>query len=183
MTGVQTCALPISIVMSSEKKFYLFYREDDKYLYGKMLSVYDTNTDVVESNFKLLSDIYNSGEVIEAISLSKNKIYVIYSAYSDNMLIASIFNVKDEDITLYCKDDISTVRDNNNINIFITLLYKNRFLIANNHDNKLFAVMLDNSFNVKKHENELEEIIGIAKTAGTAGEIIKVYVPKIEEEV
>ena len=126
----------------------------------------------------VLSNVTGSGYIISTATLSKNKVFIVYSYNTDYLLYSMICTIKDNAITVSMNTELKNEKNAGNI-ILATLLHKNKIFIAHIDSSTYLYGML---FNLNEYIQQLttstDDIYGIAKTNGTEGDMVDIYRPE-----
>lgn len=193
------------ILVNSTTILYL-YKIDDTAIYGIVLQI-NTNGSVRIGEKTILNgpSSLNNSIVRPIMNLSNNNVYYIFNSEilatdetnRKSKLIGNILKIDDLDIKFLKTETIKELENTSKSDSFfeyitpIDLENNNFDLIVENIDKtlnrrvlKYFSLdIIINYINqlINKINSKESKILGIAKTAGTASQTIKVYVPKIEE--
>lgn len=132
----------------------------------------------------------NAGKNSLPVFLDKNNVFIQYtrksisSSSSNYNLYGIICRLYDTEVTLKTTKKFDTASISNDALDFATVLANDNSLLTIYHyttGRKVNPLLIDYSANKINKSNGFEiDLLGIAKTSGTAGQKIKVYTPKIE---
>lgn len=151
------------------------------YLYGIVCNI--NNTTITKGTDTQLKDTICSTSLI---LLSNNKVFIIYDNNTSNKyLYGMICTIEGKEITKKTDIQLSTIK-NTAYSKSAILLLDNKVFIAHSYgENYYLYGMICNmeEGNVTQIKSSSDKILGIAKTKGTEGETVQVYVPKLAEYI
>ena len=165
-----------AVALSDSKVFIAHNRDSDYYLYGMVCTVSGT-TITAGTDTQLSTETY-SGAVISAVALSDSKVFIAHSYGSYYYLNGMVCTVSGTTITAGSDTSLVTTSDAGFV-ISAVALSDSKVFIAHSYDADsyyLYALTAKSSIGTT---TSADDISGVAKTSGAAGETIQVYVPDV----
>lgn len=172
-----------------ENKIFIFYGHNSntsatQFLYGMLCKI--ENEMITTGERTDLETRYNHTNSISTVLLNGNNMLAVgsgrYEGYSDIHLYKTLYKISEMNIIPEEEKRINSSL-NRSEQTKIELLNKNTIFIItgngspNEKDNSLLYGIIGNINMINKTDRIQDNIIGIAKTKGTAGQTIKVVVP------
>lgn len=171
----------LSIAKLTENRVLLLYGDDDNYLIGQLCDI-TSDTSVSKGSAYKLSSMANSGKVISAVALSKNRVLIIHGD-SNNYLYSQLWDIKDSGLIIYTSPHatykLSSVENSGSTISAVALSEKDIFITHSSGSNYyLYGMVLGYLANiVKTITSSTEKIGGVAITSGQNGEMITTVRP------
>jgi hypothetical protein len=147
-------------------------------LYGSIVTI--NEDDSVSATTTKLFDKAGTGRYSSCFSLGNNEVFIAHSYDSNFHLYVSTVTINEDDtITV---NSTTKLKNYLGVGIICKQLNDGKVFIAHQDEEEIEfygTTYLFNNYAVKYNNNTLETINGVAKTGGTAGETIEVYVPNV----
>ena len=177
-TNIHT-STPISTIKLSDNKVFIAGINANS-LYAIICSI---NGALIEQGVEILLGDSNTYK-ISTLNLSENKLLIIQGGV--NPLLGTICTIDGTNIILDKNISLNEEKESGWVIAAINLI-ENKIFVAYNREGSvnttLYAMILTTLNEVKNIKNSIDEIFGIAKTKGTEGQTVKVYVPKLPEYI
>lgn len=174
-------ARTINVVKLSEDKVFITHGNNSGISNSKLKSLVCTVNGLTINNGtdNLLSSTNGSGYIFSTVALSKDRVFITHLEGSTYYLACVMCTITNTTITKETSTTLSSV-GNSGRGISNTLLSNSKLFIAHDYHNinahELYGLIcnFDLTITVKQFESEIN---GIAKTSGTSGDTIEIYVP------
>jgi len=173
----------MQVVLLENNKIFIAHRNLETYyniLYGIICTIVGINI-IAEQDTQLLSETtVDTASKISIIALSNEKVFIGHN-YSSNYYLYGLECII-SGTTIISGTDIQLSNfENASFSIVSVKLQDNRIATIHDYDSNryLYGMIFNNEELIKQLESASDDIFGVAKTSGTAGELVQTYVPDV----
>ena len=155
------------------------------YLYGMICTI--NNTTITVEIDTQLSTVIDSGYSPSIIKIDTDKIFIVHKGGTNSHLYKIVCTVEGTSITAGTDTELCTI-DNSGYRYSIVQIGTNELFVLhssgeNDTTNYLYGIGYMKETIVNEIKTLTDKICGIAKTKGTEGQTVKVYIPKLPEYI
>ena len=170
----QSCKYsPSCVLLENNKVFIAHSYGNSYYLYGTVVQI--NGTEMTPTTTELNSSLQSCYIAPSCVLLESNKVFIAHAYSNSYYLYGTIVDVNGTSMTATIKFTTTNSYSNNKYSPSCVLLENNKVFIAHSYGNSyyLYATLYFGNEAV----STTDTIKGVAKTSGTEGQTIQVYVP------